>query len=122
MLSHHFSAMNEEEFKRLPTSTNAVESHNRLSKIDKPEILCVALLTTYKIDMASALEHMARTEGLSTDYTERNDEYQKKNSRAVQKCRAKRKLQAEDDEGPPDKQKHFQQGIYVIHVFACITQ
>ena len=120
MLSHHFSAMNEEEFKRLPTSTNAAESHNRLSKIDKPEILCVALLTTHKIDMASALEHMARTEGLSTDYTERNDEYQK--NRAVQKCRAKRKLQAEDDEGPPDKQKHFQQGIYVIHVLACITQ
>ena len=99
MPSYHFSAMNEEEFKRLPTSTNAVESHNRLSKIDKPEILCVALLTTYKIDMASALEHTARTEGLSTDYTERNDEYQK-NSRAVQKCRAKRKLQAENDEGP----------------------
>ena len=82
----------------------------------------MALLTTYKVDMASALEHMARTEGLLTDYTERNDEYQKKNSRAVQKCRAKRKLQAEDDEGPPDKQKYFQQDIYVIHVFACITQ
>ena len=65
MLSHHFSAVNEEEFKRLPTSTNVVESHNRFSKIDKPEILCLALLTTYKLDMASALEHMARTEGLN---------------------------------------------------------
>lgn len=96
MLSHHFSAMDEEEFKRLPTSTNVVESHNRLSKINKLEILCVALLTTYKIDMASALEHMARTEELSTDYTERNDEYRMKNIRAVQKCRAKRKLLAED--------------------------
>ena len=33
------------------------------------------------------------------------------------------KLQAEDDKGPPDKQKHFQPGIYVrfIHVYACIT-
>ena len=71
----------------------------------------MALLTTYKIDKASALEHMARTEGLSKAYTERNDEYQQKNSRAVQKCHAKRKLQAEDDEDPPDKQKHFQQGI-----------
>lgn len=65
MLSHHFSAMSEEEFKSLPTSTNAVESHNQLSKVDKPEILSVALLTTYKIDMASALEPMARNEGLS---------------------------------------------------------
>ena len=74
MLSHHFSTMSE-QFNSLPTSTNAVESYNQLSKVNKPEILCVALLTTYKIDMASALEHMARSDGLSTDYSERNDEY-----------------------------------------------
>lgn len=63
MLSLHFSTMSEEEFTSLPTSTNAVESHTQLSKHDKAEILCVALLTTYKIDMATAIEHMARTEG-----------------------------------------------------------
>ena len=47
MLSPHFSTMSEQEFTSLPTSTIAVESHNRLSKHDKAEILCVALLTTY---------------------------------------------------------------------------
>ena len=33
MLSHHFSTMDEDQFKKLPTSTNSVESHNRLSKV-----------------------------------------------------------------------------------------
>ena len=79
MLGPHFSTMSEQEFTSLPTSTIAVESHNRLSKHDKAEILCVALLTTYKTDMAAVIEHMARTEGLPTSYTESND-VQKKNS------------------------------------------
>ena len=57
MLSRHFSIMDEEQFRTLPTSTNTVESHNRLSKADKPEILRVAmLLTTYKVDMAVAYQ------------------------------------------------------------------
>ena len=66
MLSHHFSTMSEEHFQKLPSTTNAVESHNRLSKIGKPEILRVAMLTTYKVDMAMALEHMAAKEGIFT--------------------------------------------------------
>ena len=53
MLSNHFSTMSKEEFNDLPTLTNAVESHNQLSKVNKPDIFCVTLLTTYKIDMAS---------------------------------------------------------------------
>ena len=91
MLSPHFSKMTEEEFTSLPTSTNAVKSHNRLSKHDRAEILSVALLTTYKIDMATVLEHMARNEGLSTSYTENSAEQQKKNSNAVRKSRQKEK-------------------------------
>ena len=68
MLSPHFSAMTDEKFQNIPNSTNAVESHNRLSKLSKPEVLCAALLTTYKVDMEAALEHMARLEGLPTSY------------------------------------------------------
>ncbi len=40
--------MSEEQF---DTTSNAVESHNRLSKTGKPEMLRVAMLTTYKIDI-----------------------------------------------------------------------
>lgn len=68
MLSHQFSAVDEEQFRKLPTSTNAVEFHSQLSKAEKPEILKVAMLTTYNVDMAMALEHMARSEGMSTSY------------------------------------------------------
>ena len=74
MLSPHFSDMSEEQFCNLPMTTNAVESHNRLSKIDKPEILRVAMLTTYKIDMSVALEHMARCDGMQTSYEDTNEE------------------------------------------------
>lgn len=99
--------MSEEEFTSLPTFTNAVESHNRLSKHDKAEILCVALFTTYKIDMTAAIEHMTRSEGLSISYTESNDVQRKKNSSAVRKSPLKRGLEREgDNDGPP----HFESG------------
>ena len=113
MLSPYFSTMSEEEFTSLPTSTNAVESHNRLSKHNKAEILCVALLTTYKIDMAAAIGHMARSEELPTSYTASNDVQRKKNSSAVRKSHLKRKLEREgDNDGPPDKQTHLESDIY----------
>ena len=47
MLSSHFATMTDEQFNVLPNSTNAVESHNRLSKLSQPEILNAAMLTTY---------------------------------------------------------------------------
>jgi len=101
--------MTNEEFETLPSSTNAVESHNRLSKISKPEILKAAMLTTYKIDMAAALEHIARLEGLSTSYDDRSDTARIKKNKAVQKSRLKRKLRIDNDnDGPPDKRRHIQ--------------
>lgn len=89
MLSHHFSNMSEEEFQQLPSTTNAVESHNRLSKTGKPEMLRVAMLTTYKVDMAMALEHMAAREGILTGRKQPH------------------KREHDDDEGPPDKNDDF---------------
>lgn len=114
MLSPHFSAMTDEQFQNIPNSTNAVESHNRLSKLSKPEILCAALLTTYKVDMAAALEHMARLEGLPTSYEDTTDDARAKKNKAVQRSRSKRKLQYNDDDGPPDKNKHFQISEQII--------
>lgn len=113
MLSPNFSSMTDEEFKTLPSSTNAVESHNRLSKISKLEILNSAILTTYKIDMAATLEHMARLEGLSTSYDDRSDAARIKKSKAVQKSHSKRKSQLsnDDDDGPPDKRRHIQSSM-----------
>lgn len=108
MLSHHISAMDEEQFKQLPTSMNAVESHNRLSKAYKPEILRVAMLTTYKVDMAMALEHMVRNEGMPTSYDDTSEEARVKSTKAANKARDKRRLEDDEDDGPPDRNQHFQ--------------
>ena len=110
MLSSHFATMTDEQFNVLPNSTNAVESHNRLSKLSQPEILNAAMLTTYKVDMVAALEHMARMEGLPTSYGDSSDATRIKKNKTIQRSRSKRKLQNnnDDDDGPPDKNKHFQ--------------
>ena len=55
-------------FQLLPETTNAVESHNRTSKRSSADILKVALMSTYKLDMAAALEHLAKTHGIPTSY------------------------------------------------------
>ena len=55
-------------FDEIPDITNAVESHNRCSKGSSPDILKVALMATYKIDMAAALEHLAKRRGITTSY------------------------------------------------------
>ena len=39
-------------FDSLPSSTNAVESHNRLCKSEHVQILKVAMLVTYRKDMS----------------------------------------------------------------------
>ena len=77
---------------------NAVESHNRLSKKQHPEILKVAMQT----DMALlTVEHIAQCKGISTRYA------------ATQNTRQKRKHHLDDDNGPPDKQRHFDKGMQV---------
>lgn len=44
----------------------AAESHNRCSKGSSPDILKVVLMATYKIDMAAALEHLAKRQGITS--------------------------------------------------------
>ena len=77
MLSPRFANMNEETFKRLPGSTNSVESYNRCSKTEKSDILKVAMMYTYKVDMAAALENLAITQKIATSYTSMTSDEQK---------------------------------------------
>ena len=112
MLSHHFSVMSEQQFQSLPNTTNAVESHNRLSKADQPEMLKIAMLTTYKIDMSMTLEHMANREGMATNY---GDSTKWK----------RRKLEIEEsdkDKRTTDKRKHFEPDVNISTViFKCLS-
>lgn len=113
MLSAAFSEMESSVFYRLPDSTNAVESYNRLCKGPTPDVLSVAMMTTYRLDMAAALQHLAVTSGMSVTYERQTPEARSSRASAQSRARAKRRLRDIDDaEGPPDKRKDF--GMYFV--------
>ena len=100
-------------FYQLPDSTNAVESYNRLCKGPTPDVLSVAMMTTYRLDMAAALQHLAVTSGMSVTYERQTPEARSSRASAQSRARAKRRLRDIDDaEGPPDKRKDF--GMYFV--------
>ena len=75
-LNYHCAGMlcacysNNKAFQLLPETTNAVESHNRGSKRKSADILKVALMSTYKLDIAAALEHLARNHSIPATYVD----------------------------------------------------
>ena len=77
--------MDKKTFDTLPSSTNAVESHNRLCKSEHVQILKVAMITTYRKDMSTSLELMAQSRGLPTTYDDPNSECPRKEISAA-KC------------------------------------
>lgn len=113
MLSGVFSKMGSSLFASLPTSTNAVEAHDRISKSSTLEPLDIAMLMTYKEDMFATLEHLACLKGISISYEDQFLEAQKKQVSKQNEARRKQRAKDDDDaEGPPDKQCDFQ-GMYV---------
>ena len=108
--------MDEDRFDRLPSSTNAVESHNRLSKGSNPDVLWVALMSTYKIDMSSALEHVASGKGVSTSYEDLTVGSKENRRKMVNAARAKKRLHEEESDGPPDKHHDFSERCLVCEM------
>ena len=75
------------------------------------------MLTTYKVDMAMALEHMARSQGMLTSYDDTSEEARVKRAKTAVKTHTKRRLEEEEeDDGPPDKHQHFQKENKVGYV------
>ena len=110
MLSSACSKMPKSTFDRLPSSTNAVESYNRLCKGPTPDSLDVAMMATYKLDMAATLQHLAATEGVSTSYECQTPEARVIRASTQNKARNKRQydvLEKDDAEGPPDKRYDY---------------
>lgn len=99
-------------FQQLPETTNAVESHNRTSKRSTADILKVALMSTYKLDMAAALEHLARTHGIPTSYVDLTPGAREKRVHTANAARNRKRArqQMEEADGPPDKHKDFKKG------------
>ncbi len=107
MLSACYCSMDPDTFKSLPSSTNAVESYNRFSKTKQPQILKVAMLTTYREDMAKTLQVMARQKGLPTTYEKQSLSARVQRSGKQSAARRKRFRHDDDAEGPPDTRKKF---------------
>ena len=109
MLSSATSSMDAATFKSLPSSTNAVESLHRATKQKCRDVLKVALMTTYKVDMACALEHIAARNMIPTSYEFLTPEVKAARAKRSNRARAKRlrDISNYDDEGPPDKRSNF---------------
>ena len=97
-------------FDKIPNTTNAVESHNRCSKGSTPDILKVALMATYKIDMAAALEHLAKRKGITTSYEDLSPASRAARTMVANKARNRKRVASDDAEGPPDKHRDFTKG------------
>ena len=111
MLSPHFAKMETSTFHKLPTSTNAVESFNLCSKEEKPNVLKVAMMHTYKLDMAAALEGMALQKKISTAYDDMSPVGRSKRAKAHSRAQAKRYRGTDDkDDCPPDKKGDLRKG------------
>lgn len=105
--------MTSELFQQLPNSTNAVESYNRFGRPTHRQPLKLAMLTTYKEDMAKSLQIIACRNGLSTDYESQSEASRSKRSAKQSMARRKRLRlddKIDDAEGPPDTKKSFSAG------------
>ena len=101
-------------FDKIPDTTNAVESPNRCSKGSSPDILKVALMSTYKIDMVAALEHLAKSKGIATGYEDMSIASRATRTKVSNKARYKKRATSDDAEGPPDKHQDFKKGLLII--------
>jgi len=71
----------------------------------------MAMMHTYKLDMAAALEGMALWKKISTAYDDMSPEVRSKTAKAYSRARAKR-YRSTDDKGncPPDKKCDLRKG------------
>jgi len=67
----------------------------------------------YKLDMAAALEHLAKTHGIPTSYVELTPDARAKRTHTANAASRKRARQEmEETDGPPDKHRDFKKGMH----------
>ena len=106
-------------FNKIPDTTNAVKSHNRCSKGSSLDILKVALMSTCKIDMAAALEHLAKRKGITTCYEDLSPASRATRTEVSNKARSRKRAASDDAEGLPDRHQDFKRVcLYSIHTMS----
>ena len=107
MLPSSVGSMKPSTFSALPSSTNAVESLHRGAKGKHADVLKVALMSTYKVEMASTLEYIAATKNIPTSYEKLTPSVRNQRAKVAERARVKRMREDDDMDGPPDKRRHF---------------
>ena len=105
MLSPNVGSMKPSTFSALLSSTNAVESLTKGAKGKHADVLKVALISTYKVDMASTLEYTAATKNIPTCYEKLTPSVRNQRAKVAERANVKR--MNDDVDGPPDKCRHF---------------
>ena len=112
MLSPVHASMDRSRFASLPSTTNAVEAYNRISKSSRgPEALQVALLTLYKKDMVVVLRALAEKGCIPTSYEDQTPAARAGRVKVVNAAR-RRRFESRDDDArePPDRNSDYKDG------------
>ena len=100
--------MDEDVWKKCPSSTNAVERKNKDCKSDSPQCLKLAMIKVYKVDKVACLKHIAAEEGVILSYRSRTEDSRRM---AAKKKSLQRKQKIIPDRaaqfGPPDRSDNF---------------
>lgn len=108
MLSKCFSLMEEDTWKRCPSTTNAVERRNKDCKGDTPGHLKLAMIKVYKIDKVACLKHMAAEKGVSLSYRSRTEDARRMSAAKKQQQRLNKVVPDKNLQfGPPDRNDTF---------------
>ena len=107
MLSVAFTELDNDTWKRCPTSTNAVERRNRDCKSDAVSVKQI-MIHTFKVDKIACMKHISAEEGGSITYRSRSAEARAAEAKSSQ---AHRLMHSEPDKesnfGPPDKATNY---------------
>ena len=68
-------------------------------------------MATYKLDMAAALEHLAKRRGITTSYDNLSPASRAARTKVANKARSRKRAASDDAEGPPDKHQDFKKGF-----------
>ena len=68
-------------------------------------------MATYKIDMAAALEHLAKRRGITTSYEDLSPASRATHTKLANQARSRKRAASDDPEGPPDKHQDFIKGV-----------
>ena len=95
---------------------DAVESLHRIAKGKHPDFLKVVLMSVYKTDMASALEHIAATKNIPTSFERLTPTVRAQRAVVAHKARTKQMRDVNDNnsDGPPDKRSDFRKFMPIL--------